>query len=243
MNGLAVSLTGARRPSRSDGRQPRWWSLVAQRPGVLPLAAALTLFGLAIAVDGVNLRTYAAFTAATSNDNSTLSAASFSLTGTSSGSALHTLTNTVPGEFAVTQVTVTTVGKGTLTLNVNPGSAGVDAPLNGTGERALMMRVEQCASSFLPATCTGVASWSGAGVSAANGSDITSSNTLTYNATNAAGAISLQANQPSGPYYYRVILKIPSNTTLGDDTFSGKTISLSYVWTLASSAGSLRNTP
>jgi len=217
----------------------------------LVVVLLVLLVSSAFVLDSVSNSTLAAFTIAATHGNSTLSTTSFSLTGTSAGAALFSITDALPGQYVEKDVTVTTLGKGNLTLSIAQGSVpGVQAPLSNASpdDRALMVRVEQCGSSFAQAGCTGMTGLNGgstAGV--ANGGSLTSSNSVTFNAAAAAGAVTLQTAQPSGSYYYKVLLKIPVNTTSGgsnsDNTFANTSVKITTSWQLTSVAGSLRSTP
>jgi hypothetical protein len=215
-------------------------------PKNLALVATALVTAAIFALDRPAARTTAAFTAATSNDNSTLSTANFSVTGTNAGSALFSITDSLPGDWVQKNVTVTTVGSATLTLAVAAGSPpGVAAPLNGTDDRALMVRVEQCAdNSFAQAGCSGVTGFGG-GAGVSSGSSIVTANSVTFNAVSSAGAVTLQTSQPTGSFYYKVFVKVPSGTTSGggDNSFINTSVIVTFTWQLTSSPGSLRNTP
>jgi hypothetical protein len=213
-------------------------------PKRLALVAIALVTAASFALDRPAAHTTAAFTAAASNDNSTLTTSNFSLTDTNAGSALFTITDALPGDWVQKKVTVTTVGNGTLTLTVAAGSApGVGAPLNGTDDRALMVRVEQCTDNTF-ASCAGVTGFGG-GAGVSSGSSITSSNSVSFNAASSAGAVTLQVSQPSGSYYYNVFLKIPSGTSSGggDNSMVNTSAIVNFNWQLTSSPGTLRNTP
>jgi hypothetical protein len=215
-------------------------------PKNLALGASALIAATTFALDRPAARTTAAFTAAMTNDDSTLTTSNFSLTGTNAGSALFTITDALPGDWVQKNVTATSVGKGSLTLTVAAGSApGVDVPLNGTDDRALMVRVERCTdNTFAAGVCTGVTGFGG-GAGVASGASITVPNSVTFNAASSAGATTLQTDQPSGSYYYKVFLKIPSGTTSGggDNDLINKSVKVTFTWQLTSSAASLRNTP
>ena len=70
-----------------------------------------------IALNGTG--TLAAFTAAATNDNSTLSTINFSISDSASGSALFGITDAVPGDWVQKNVSITTVGRGDLTLTLS----------------------------------------------------------------------------------------------------------------------------
>jgi hypothetical protein len=210
---------------------------------LLALGAAVSV---SIALNGTG--TLAAFTAAATNDNSTLSTVNFSVSDSASWSALFSITDAVPGDWVQKNVTITTVGRGDLTLTLSDGSTGgVVAPLSGATDQALQIRVESCGATFAAAGCSGIAGLNGgsaAGVAAATAP--TNSETVKYASVRTV-AQTLQTGQPSGTYYYKVFMKIPSGTVGGgsgsDNDFINKSASVKWVWTLTSSAGSLRNTP
>jgi hypothetical protein len=147
-------------------------------------------------------------------------------------------------------VTITTVGKGDLTLTLNDGTTGgVAAPLSGATDQALQIRVENCGadSSFTPANCTGVSNLNG-GSTGGTAANTAPANAATVKYANVkAVAQTLQTGQPSGTYYYKVYMKIPSGTVGGgsgsDNDFINKSASVKWVWTLTSSTGTLRSTP
>jgi hypothetical protein len=212
------------------------------------LLAMVALAGLAISTVLSGAST-AAFTAATTNDNSTLTTVNFSLTSTNSGSALFSVTDAVPGDCVQKNVTVTTVGTATLSVTLTNGtSGGVVAPLNASTDQALQIRVESCTSAtFATANCTGVAGLNG-GSSAGVAASTQPTNSQTVKFSSIVGTPqTLQTNQPSGTYYYKVFMKIPSGTVGGgsgsDNDFINKSASVLWTWTSTSAPGSLRNVP
>src|SRR5436853_7918041 len=93
------------------------------------LLALVALVGLVMSVL-ISGGSTAAFTAASTNDNSTLSTVNFSLTN-NQASALFSITDAVPGDWVQKNVTLTTVGTASLTLTLANGTTGgVVAPLN-----------------------------------------------------------------------------------------------------------------
>jgi hypothetical protein len=221
-------------------------------PERLLLLAVSLLLSVAFALAGADKGTLAALTAGVTNENSTLSTvSSFSLTGTTPGAALFNITDALPGQSVEKDVTVTTVGTGNLTLAIAAGSApGVVAPLSNAApdDRALMVRVEQCGSTFAQAGCSGVTGLNGgSAVGVASGANVASPNSVTFNAAAAAAPITLLSAQPSGDYYFKVFLRIPVNTTSGgansDTTFAAKSVKVTMTWQLTSVDGSLRSTP
>jgi hypothetical protein len=187
-----------------------------------------------------------------SNDDSALSTTpSFSVTGTNPAAALFSITDALPGDFVEKDVSVTTSARGSLTLAVTAGSApGVAAPLGNAppDDRGLMVRVEQCASSFAPGTCSGVAGLNGgATAGVASGAVISSASSVSFYTARGGGPVILQTDQPAGTFYYKVFLKVPANTTSGgtnsDLTFQNTSAVVTYTWQLTSSPGRLRSTP
>src|SRR2546426_8290377 len=113
----------------------------------LLVAALVLVVSSMFALDGSSHYTLAAFTGAATNDNSTLSTTSFSLSGTNAGAALFNITDALPGDYTEKDVTLNTVGQGDLTLVIAAGTApGVATPLSNASpdDRALMIRAEAC---------------------------------------------------------------------------------------------------
>src|SRR5207249_5532820 len=126
--------------------------------------------------------------------------------GVSNGVALFSIIDAEPGDWVQKNVTITTVGKGDLTLTLNDGTTGgVVAPFNAATDQALQIRVENCAAdaTFTPANCTGVTNLNG-GSTTGTAAATAPANAATVKYTNVKAVVeTLQTGQPSGTYYYK----------------------------------------
>lgn len=224
---------------------------------------SLVLLALAGAVSMVVMtgerNTLAAFTAATANDNSTLSAVNFAISASASGSvgnasALFSITDAQPDDWVQKNITITpTVGASGATLALQLSAAtvgGIVSPLTDAApsNKGMRIRVESCtANTFAQAGCTGVSGLNGgvtAGVADGGGITTAAANFVRY--ADVTTPVNLNTSITSAtPLYYKVFMKFPSGISgvSGDNALIGLTGGTKWAFSLTSNAGTVRNTP